>query len=153
MDVLSLMATITLTWTNPQYQANRDSTYVNDDPRQCEGNPALPVHLTHVDIYRAQVGGNGTPLFLRSHLYGAVPLTDSIQVPDTPAASYFIEPWNVVGPGCRKGKTVGVPNVGVPMPLEPKKMLLRPGYFDIMGRRIEPTRSGRYFGRDTLIVK
>lgn len=109
-----------------------------------EANP-ITVNLYWALAYQA----NWSPVYLRTHTVqpGA---RDTFLLDDSRPATYWVEPVNAAGPGCRSGITLGVPTTDVP---PSRKMLLRPGYFDVQGRRIDPTRSGRYFGRDSVVIR
>ena len=143
MDAQMLMVVVTLHATNPV-----------DLPDSLCREGATPNHLTGMNWYWSKVGGGGGWSLLRSHQWGDLfPAVDTLQVPDQPAASYEARPVNAAGESQCEPKriTVGVPAVGV----NPRPMLLRPGYYDVMGRRLAvPLRSGRYFGaRDTTVLR
>jgi hypothetical protein len=93
-----------------------------------------------------------SPVYLRSHLVqpGAA---DTFLVDASRAATYWVEPMNAAGAGCRTGYTVGVPAVDVPLVIQHWR---RSGWrrFDLQGRRMEIGPSGQYYGGagDTTVI-
>ena len=140
--LFEILATVTLHWTNPGL-----ARYVP----AC-GDSTVRAPLTRMDAYYSLVGSTGAWSFLRSHTYsGTVPLIDSLNVPDSPAATYWVIPWmDTLTSQCEpRGYTVGVPNVGVP----PLQTATRPQLYDIAGRRVlSPIAGGIYFTKARRIV-
>lgn len=70
--------------------------------------------------------------------------------------TYAVRAWTTtpVGKSCELVRTLRA-LVTTDVPSQPKPWHRRPGLktFDLQGRRVEPTRSGRYFGRDTTVLK
>ena len=136
----ALFATFVIHWTNPSFQAD------TSDAHACDAGPDS-VHLTRINLYRAWVGGDGYPIYLRSHLSPVAGAPDTAQVPDTPPATYFIRAENIKGEGCEKGITVGMLPVAVGPSVVPRREL-----YDLAGRKVTGTlRPGIYFER--VLVK
>lgn len=154
IPLLIVVALVVLLWTilDPRL-AHSDTTLRWTNPGLARS--AVPcadsvarANLTQIDIYRAAVGGTGQRFLLRSHLYAlATPPTDSLMVPDSPAATYWVIPVNAAGASeCEpRGWTVGVPTTGV----ELTDRSDRPGsYIDLAGRVVRPPfPRGIYFER------
>ena len=136
----ALFATVVLHWTNPSFQADTSHAPDGSAINPC-GAGADSAHLDRVNIYRAYVGGSGLPILIRTH-YAVAGQADTIMVPDSPPASYFVAAENAAGEACRSGYTVGVPSVSVPLgPGPPRREL-----YDLAGRRVQgEPRSGVYF--------
>lgn len=141
---MNLLLLVTLSFTAPSY--GLDTLDCRQEDRGAVQN------IVSANVYRALCGGSGMPLFQFS-----ISVVNggrySFDVPDQ-CASWFVTGVNRLGKESRLECTQGY-TVGVPLSVDPRPMLRRPGYFDIQGRRIRPGRSGRYFsstGRDTTVL-
>ena len=93
---------------------------------------------------RAYWDPNWEPIYLREHVDLAPGSRDTFDLDDSVPATYWVEPNNMAGPGCRTGITVGVPAVSVGWQPKPGDRL---EIYDVRGRHLKgpPESPGLYF--------
>jgi hypothetical protein len=138
-----------LTYTIPAFRMLSDTT-------GCDAAGTLPVSLGLVRIKFWP--RYGSPYFMRDKdLAGRAGQPDTLHLPTSPIAGVWLYVLDSDGRvSCESnGVTINAPAVGVGDNPggQPPTAHRRAAYYDLQGRRVKPVRSGRYFGRDTLVVR
>ena len=140
-----------LWFTTPSYGV--DSTAVGDTACYV-ADSSIVQNIVACRLYRSDCGGTGTFYFVREKST-VTAHQESLEVDPIPCATYAVTTVNARGlESCRAYDTVGIPPTAVWHHPRKKRPPRRPT-FDVQGRRMEPVRSGRYWGggRDTTVIR
>ncbi len=144
--VLELLLALRVSYTVPSFLA--DTTHAPDGSATNPCGPGLDAETGPITVKlfyaRAYWDPNWQPIYLRQHDTLIPGQRDTFELDDTVPATYWVEPSNMAGAGCRTGITVGVPAVSVPFQPKPGD---RVEYYDVKGRHLKgpPESAGLYF--------
>lgn len=150
-----MLLAFALRFTTPSFGV--DSTAVGDTACYV-ADSSIVQNIVACRLYRSDCGGVGTFYFVREKST-ATAHEESLEVDPIPCASYAVTTVNARGlESCRAYTTVGIPPTAVRDDDDddrPRRKKRRPprASFDVMGRRMEPVRSGRFFGADTTVLR